>query len=201
MLHPTSDLARARADRLARRRQTYAAQVLPHRETLLAAALRMTRERSDAEDLVQETLLRAFAAWHRFEQGTNCRAWLLRILTNTFINGYRRRRRHNRFATDCPADAVAACYGDAPDRARDPQGTLLHGQLGDEVTAALARLAPDYREVVELADLHGVRYRDIADRLGVPIGTVMSRLFRARRQLEVLLSDYAATDYGIRKAA
>ncbi|HTM23531.1 MAG TPA: sigma-70 family RNA polymerase sigma factor [Kofleriaceae bacterium] len=184
-----------------RRRAPFAAEVLPHRDVLLAAALRMTRQRTDAEDLVQETLLRAFVAWGSFEPGTNCRAWLLRILTNAFINGYRRRRRHNRFATDCPDDAVAAFYGDSPERARDPQGTLLRAELGDEVTRALDSLAPDYREVVEMADLRGVRYREIADQLGVPIGTVMSRLFRARRQLEEQLSEFAATDYGIRKAA
>jgi RNA polymerase sigma-70 factor (ECF subfamily) len=176
-------------------------EVLPHRDVLLAAALRMTRQRNDAEDLVQETLLRAYMAWQSFAPGTNCRAWLLRILTNAFINGYRRRRRHNRFTNDCPDDAVAAFYGDAPEEAKDPEASLLRDELGDEVTAALDTLAPDYREVVELADLQGVRYREIADLLGVPIGTVMSRLFRARRLLEVQLSDFAATDYGIRKAA
>ena len=200
-MHAMSDVAHARAQRNARRRHTFATEVLPHRDTLLAAALRMTRQRNDAEDLVQETLLRAFVAWASFEPGTNCRAWLLRILTNAFINGYRRRRRHTRFANDCPEDAVAAFYGDAPVRARDPEAAMLEGALGDEVTRALATLAPDYRQVVELADLRGIRYRDIADQLGLPIGTVMSRLFRARRQLELQLTDYAAEDYGIRKAA
>jgi RNA polymerase sigma-70 factor (ECF subfamily) len=121
-------------------------------------------------------------------------------LTNAFINGYRAGGTHP-VRQRCPEDAVAAFYGDAPVRARDPEAAMLEGALGDEVTRALATLAPDYRQVVELADLRGIRYRDIADQLGLPIGTVMSRLFRARRQLELQLTDYAAEDYGIRKAA
>jgi RNA polymerase sigma-70 factor (ECF subfamily) len=176
-------------------------EVLPHRATLYAAALRLTRQPADAEDLVQDTLLRAFAAWGRFEPGSNCRAWLLRILTNSFINNYRRRRRHQRFASERPDDAMAALYGDVPRAEGDPARALLTHRLGDEVTAALSRLADDYRQVVELADLHGVRYRDIAAALDLPIGTVMSRLFRARRQLEHELADFAAADYGIQRAA
>ena len=172
---------------------------LPLADEPYATALRMTRKPSDAEDLVQETMLRAFKAWHRFEPGSNCRAWLFRILTNSFINNYRRRRRHNRFANENPEDAIAAVYGDTRVKAADPEEELLADALGDEVVAALATLGDDYRRVVELADLRGVRYRDIADRLDVPIGTVMSRLFRARRQLEKLLSEYAANDYGIRR--
>jgi RNA polymerase sigma-70 factor, ECF subfamily len=176
----------------------YEAEVLPHRQELYAAALRLTRQPDDAKDLVQDTLLRAYLAWSRFEPGSNCRAWLLRILTNGFINTYRRRRRHTRFATECPDDAVAAVYGSAQRHAVDPARALVADTLGDEVSAALASLGDDYRQVVELADLRGVRYRDIAESLGIPIGTVMSRLFRARRQLEQKLEDYAAADYGIR---
>lgn len=175
--------------------------VMPHRNALYASALRLTRRPSDAEDLVQETMLRAFAAWHRFEPGSNCRAWLFRILTNSFINNYRRRRRHNRFATERPDDAATALYGESHHRAANPEEEILEGTLGDEVTAALAGLGDDYRQVVELADLRGIRYRDIAARLGVPIGTVMSRLFRARRQLEAQLRAFAASDYGIARRA
>ncbi len=176
-------------------------EVLPHRDVLFATALRLTKQPGDAEDLVQETMVRALAAWDRFERGSNCRAWLIRILTNSFINNYRRRRRHQRFATEHPDEAVTAFYGDSHRVARDPEEQLLSDALGDEVKAALETLGDDYRKVVELADLRGIRYRDIAARLGVPIGTVMSRLFRARRQLERLLADYAARDYGIRRAA
>jgi RNA polymerase sigma-70 factor, ECF subfamily len=183
------------------RRSSFDAEVLPYQQELYANALRLTRQPADAADLVQETLMRAYVAWDRFEPGSNCRAWLLRILTNSFINNYRRRRRHRRFATERPEEAVAVFYGDEPKRAADPERELLADALGDEVSAALDTLGDDYRKVVELADLRGIRYRDIAAELDIPIGTVMSRLFRARRQLEARLEDYAAADYGIRRAA
>jgi RNA polymerase sigma-70 factor, ECF subfamily len=179
----------------------FATTVLPHREELLAAALRYTRNRAEAEDLVQDTLARALGAWSRFEPGSNCRAWLFRILTNGFISGYRRRRRHNRFAHETGDDAVTAFYGDGFDRVGNPEDILVTDTLGDEVESALAELGEDYLRVVLLADLRGARYRDIAAELGVPIGTVMSRLFRARRQLEVRLREYAAAAYGIRRVA
>lgn len=175
--------------------------VLPHRDELYACALRYTRNPGDAEDLVQEALMRAFAAWGRFIPGSNARAWVFRILTNSFINTCRRRKRQRRFATETPDDAERALYGSArPRAARDPEAAMLADRLSDEVVVALQRLADDYRDVVLLADLGGVRYRDIAEQLGLPIGTVMSRLFRARRQLERELGDYAARDYGIRRA-
>ena len=178
----------------------FIAAVMPYQGELLAAALRYTRNRADAEDLVQDTMARALAAWSRFEPGSNCRAWLHRILTNGFISGYRRRRRHNRFAHETGDDAVAALYGDEPARAVRPDDELTDG-LGDETLSALAELGEDYLKVVLLADLRGARYRDIATQLNLPIGTVMSRLFRARRQLEERLRDFAAADYGIRRAA
>lgn len=180
---------------------SYEAACLPMSGELYAAALRLTRNPDDAHDLVQETLLRAMVAWGRFEEGTNVRAWLYRILTNSFINIYRKRRRHQRFATERPGDTRMAVYGTADDHAADPTAALTADQLSDEVKAALAGLGPDYLEVVARADLSGQRYKDIADELAVPIGTVMSRLFRARRQLEVELTDYAARDWGLRKAA
>lgn len=177
-------------------------EVLPHRDELFGCALRYTRNPRDAEDLVQETLLRAFAAWSRFIPGSNARAWAFRILTNSFINTCRRSKRHRRFATENPGEAVRALYGaERPREARDPEHALLEDTLSDDVVAALEALADDYREVVLLADIAGVRYRDIAEQLDVPIGTVMSRLFRARRQLEERLADYAAEAYGIRRRA
>jgi RNA polymerase sigma-70 factor (ECF subfamily) len=173
---------------------------MPYRRELLAAALRLTRSRPDAEDLLQDTLLRALAAWPSFIPGSNCRAWLHRILTNCFISGYRRRRRLERFTAETGDDAARAFYGAAVDRARDPRALIAADGLGDEVILALAELQPEYRVVVELADLRGQSYREIAGQLGVPIGTVMSRLFRARRQLEARLAPYAA-DRGIARAA
>ena len=179
----------------------FAAACLPHQGEMYGVGLRMTRSHQDALDLIQETLMRAMLAWDRFEPGSNVRAWLLRILTNTFINGYRKRRRHQRFATECPGDARAALYGTPEDNTGDLEDAIVEEELGDEVSGALDRLSPDYREVVERADLRGEKYKDIAEATGVPIGTVMSRLFRARRQLEDDLRAYADEDWGIKRAA
>jgi RNA polymerase sigma-70 factor (ECF subfamily) len=174
--------------------------VMPHRPELFACAMRYTRNPRDAEDLVQETLLRALAAWPRFIRGSNARAWAFRILTNSFINGYRRRRRHRRFETETPDDAMEALYGDErPRAADDPEEAMVVHEMSDEVVRALASLTVEYRQVVLLADVSGLRYRDIAARLRIPVGTVMSRLFRARRQLEAQLAGFAAADYGIRR--
>lgn len=176
-------------------------EVIPHRRELYAVALRYTKDPAAAEDLVQETLLRALANWDRFEPGSNCRAWLYRILTNSFINNHRRKKRHRRFTHECGDDGVVALYGVEKRRHRQPDEQILHEALSDEVATALASLSEDYRRVVELADLEGVRYKEIAARLQIPIGTVMSRLFRARRQLEEALGGFAAEHYGISRAA
>ena len=189
----------SRSDRKAR--AAFEAQCLPHQRELYAVALRMTRAPADAHDLVQETMLRAFAAWSGFDAGSNCRAWLFRIMTNSYINLYRKRHRHRRISRARPDDTLTAAHPGDGVHARSPEEALLAGSFSDEVTRALATLCADYRAVVEMADLRGICYRDIADALGVPIGTVMSRLFRARRQLEGELSAFAAADYGIRRAA
>jgi RNA polymerase sigma-70 factor (ECF subfamily) len=180
---------------------SFAACCIPHQAELYGVAMRICRHPDNAKDLVQETLLRAMVAWDSFEPGSNVRAWLFRILTNAFINGYRKRRRHQRFATERPADTMTALYGRDQDRTDDIASQVHASELGDEVSGALGKLGPDYRDVVERADLKGQKYKDIADDLHVPIGTVMSRLFRARRQLETELSGYAADEWGIRKAA
>jgi RNA polymerase sigma-70 factor (ECF subfamily) len=174
---------------------------VPHQPELYGVAMRICRDPDTAKDLVQETLLRAMVAWTSFETGSNLRAWLFRILTNSFINGYRKRRRHQRFATERPGDALAALYGRDQDHTDDLEEALTETELSDEVKVALDGLGADYRDVVERADLRGEKYKDIADALEVPIGTVMSRLFRARRALEVELAPFAARDYGIKRAA
>ena len=174
---------------------------LPHQAELYGVAMRICRDPDTAKDLVQETLLRAMCAWDSFQPGSNLRAWLFRILTNAFINGYRKRRRHQRFASERPGDALSALYGRDQDCTDDLETEVFGEELCDEVKIALGRLGPEYRDVVERADLRGEKYKDIADALEVPIGTVMSRLFRARRQLETELEDYAEDEYGISKAA
>jgi len=163
--------------------------------------MRICRDTDASKDLVQETLLRAMVAWASFQPGSNLRAWLFRILTNAFINGYRKRRRHARLTAERPADTLIALYGRAQDHTEDLDAVLCEGMLCDEVQAALDRLGPDYREVVERADLRGEKYQQIATALGLPIGTVMSRLFRARRALETELATVAARDYGLRRMA
>ena len=176
-------------------------EIIPHRNELYGAAFRYTKNARDAEDLVQETMLRALAAWQRFIPGSNARAWLHRILTNNFINSYRQRKNRRRFATETGEDAAVALHGEDVERSADPRRQLFKNELGDEVTSALNSLGHDYRQVVVLADLQGTHYQEIAKTLDVPVGTVMSRLFRARRKLERALRGYAASDYGIRKAA
>jgi RNA polymerase sigma-70 factor (ECF subfamily) len=182
-------------------RHAFERAALPHLSDLYAVAMRLSRSPSDAEDLVQETYLRAYASFGSFQPGSNCRAWLIRILTNSFINHYRRRRSHRAFARRGEPEHVQALLDDDAPRAKNPEQNLCEGAFSDEVSAALADLTDDYRVVVVLADLEGMKYKDIAVALGCPIGTVMSRLFRARRVLEDRLRSYARADYGIGCAA
>jgi len=178
------------------KRDSFEQQALGHVGELYATALRYARDEKDAEDLVQETLLRAYAAWEQFQQGTNCRAWLFRILTNNYINEYRRLHKERRWLTW--SDPLVSPFRRRA--ARDPEGVLFERLLGDEVVAALGALPDEFRNVVVLADLQGLSYREIAERLECPLGTVMSRLHRGRRLLEGSLQDYARRQ-GIRREA
>ncbi len=152
---------------------------------LQEAARRLTGSSDEAADLVQDAVMRAWTFWDRFEPGSNARAWLHRILMNTFINAYRKQRRERDLfrAAGEEARRDALCAVDAHHAQRDG--------LGDEIGAALAALAPEFRVVVELVDLGDLSYREVATKLGCPIGTVMSRLHRARKQLQESLSAYA----------
>jgi len=170
---------------------------LPHLERLHRAALRMTRNTPDAEDLIQETFTRALASFAQFEPGTNLRAWLYRILTNTFITTYRKRQREPRPAPTSEIQdwqlARAACQ---PSSGLKPAETEVLEHLPDSrIKWALHELPEDFRTVVFLADIEGYAYREIAGIMGTPIGTVTSRLYRARRQLRDLLQDYAAARF------
>lgn len=173
---------------------------LPFADELYAHGLRLTRNPQDAQDLVQETYLRALAAWPRFQPGTNCRAWLYRILTNSFINIYRRRRRRNRLA-NAEDDIAVALYGTAALAGTGPREDVGEDELSDEVAAALDSLGAIYREIIILADIDGLKYRDIAKALELPLGTVMSRLHRARQKLRDKLRGFAQTEYGFAQAA
>ncbi len=175
-------------------------EALEHIDALYRTALRMTRNASDAEDLVQEVYLRAFRSLHQFAEGTNLRAWLFRILTNTYINEYRRRQRRPASAS---LDGIEEFYlydhlvdsGVQPNVER-PDDIVLGKLSVDSVIGAIEELPEEFRQVVLLADVEGFSYRDIASIVDIPIGTVMSRLYRARRRLQRQLYD-AAVESGI----
>lgn len=173
--------------------QAFNEQALPHLDGLYGTALRLTRNPEQAEDLVQEAILRAWDKWHQFKQGTNCKAWLYRILTNTFINGYRRRvkereileaEQHGRHGARFYSSETTKAWSD-PERAFD------RNHLSPIVQDALEALKPEYRVVVVLSDLQGLAYREIAEVLDCPLGTVMSRLFRGRQRLRAELRQHA----------
>ncbi len=165
---------------------------LPHADSLFGAALRLTRNRQDAEDLVQETYLRAFAHYGSFAEGTNLKAWLFRILRNAFINGYRKKKAAPQEVELAVRDGQADGAGEdaTPSAGPDPEEALLAGSLDGGVARALASLPEDFRLVVELADLQDFSYREVAEILEIPLGTVMSRLYRGRRLLEDALREY-----------
>jgi RNA polymerase sigma-70 factor (ECF subfamily) len=165
-------------------------EVMPHTRLLYGVALRMARVEGDAEDLVQDTILRAYRFWDTFEAGTNCKAWLLRILTNSFRNRYREREREQEImdqAESCDAH-LGQFQGQSP---RDAESALFGRMLSRDVEKALAALPTEFRLPVILADLEDLSYKEIAEVMECPAGTVMSRLYRGRKMLQKLLYDYA----------
>ncbi len=164
-----------------------------HARDIFNSALRMTRDRDDAEDLAQDTLTKAFASFHQFRPGTNFRAWLFRILTNTYINVYRRRRRGPDFVAldEITANQAAKAQESTRPRHSRPEDALFADMPGEEVQAALDDLPSAFRIVVILSDIEQFAYKEIAQMLKIPIGTVRSRLFRGRRRLRNALREYA----------
>jgi RNA polymerase sigma-70 factor (ECF subfamily) len=169
-------------------------EAIPHLDTLYRVALRLTGDRASAEDLVQETMLRALRAWSSFRPGSNARAWLVTILRNQFINGWRSRKRAP-MGVDVESIPEPADPGDP-----DPEGRFFSELVDDEVMHAVDGLPDDFREVLVLSDMEGLPYADIATTLGIPVGTVKSRLFRARRILQGQLRTYAESTGLIRPA-
>jgi RNA polymerase sigma-70 factor (ECF subfamily) len=160
-------------------------ETLPHLDTLYRVALRLTGDATSAEDLVQETMLKALRAWGSFRPGSNARAWLITILRNQFINEWRARRR-------APAPVEMDALPELPDVGDpDPEGRFFRELVDDEVLAAVDELPADFREVLVLSDMEGLPYNEIAAALEIPVGTVKSRLFRARRILQGRLRRYA----------
>jgi RNA polymerase sigma-70 factor, ECF subfamily len=174
---------------------TFAEQATPFMDSLYAAAMRMTRNAADAEDLVQETFLKAYRGFGGFEEGTNLKAWLYRILTNTFINTYRSKKRRPQ---ESDLDDVEDLYLyrrlgglEAAVAGRSAEEELLDIYTDDEVKRALEELPEQFRMAVLLADVEGFSYKEIADILDIPIGTVMSRLHRGRKGLQKKLWEFA----------
>jgi RNA polymerase sigma-70 factor (ECF subfamily) len=170
------------------RRAAFEAEVLPQLDALYRLGLRLTTEPSRAEDLVQDTVLKAFRSWERFQPGTNIRSWLFTILRNTFINDYRRRQREP-IPMDLESPESGLALRAASDE--DPEGTFFSQIVDEKVLEAIDRLPEDFREVLVLSDVESLSYAEIAEIMKVPVGTVKSRLFRARRQLQAALYDHA----------
>lgn len=183
------------------KRKAFEKLAFEHMDALYSTALRMTRNELDAEDLVQDVYLRAFRFFDKFEQGTNFKAWIFKILTNSFINRYRQRVREPR---KVDFEKVEFFYGDES-KSRDEKfethydEKLYRELFEDDIRDALDKLSYDFRTVVVLCDVEGFSYKEIADIIGKPIGTVMSRLSRARQQLQKHLAEFAKREGYIKK--
>lgn len=185
----TDDRPEASAGDDASKRRDFEEEALVHLDALYGRALRLTGgDEARSQDLVQETVLKAWRSWDTYEEGTNCKAWLLTILRNTFINEFRQKKRR-----PDPVD-----YDDVEERPvwhqlreEDPAGEFFDRIIDDEIVEAIEDLPEDFRVTLVLSDLEDLSYEQISDQLGIPIGTVKSRLYRARRRLQKELYDYA----------
>lgn len=179
------------------KRSEFERQALVHLDALFGAAYRLTRNARDAEDLVQDSLLRAYRFWDSFEQDSNCKAWLLRIVTNTFINEYQRKKRSREVLDAATAEQDATdgvlVHATAGDK-QSPDQVLLQASVSDDVQKALQQLPDDFRTAVILCDMQGLSYKEIAEIMECPVGTVMSRLFRGRKLLAAALREFAVAE-------
>ena len=176
---------------LRKRQAEFKAEAFPHKDILLNFALRTTGSKDDAQDLLQETFMKAFRFWDKFEKGTNMRAWLFRIMKNSYINRYRKETREPGMVDYDDIENFYDSIRDDSTNSNDLQKHMYSNMLNDEVTGALQALPGDFRTVVILCDTEGLTYDEIAEFLNCPIGTVRSRLHRGRKMLEEILYEYA----------
>lgn len=191
----TEELLRApEAETEAERSERFERDALPFLDQLYGAAMRLTRNPADAEDLVQETYAKAYASFHQFKEGTNLKAWMYRILNNTFISSYRKKQREPLKADNTELEDWQMLSASSHEAVglRSAEAEALDGLPDDEIRSALASIPEDRRMAVYLADVEGFSYKEIASILDIPLGTVMSRLHRGRSQLRELLAEYAA---------
>jgi RNA polymerase sigma-70 factor (ECF subfamily) len=166
-------------------------EAIPHTELLYNYALRMTNNPSDADDLLQETFLKAYRFWDKYESGTNIRAWLFRIMKNSYINRYRKETKEPSTVDYGEVENFYSSIKDASTESNDLQETLYGNLLDDDVASAVAELPEDFRTVVILCDIEGLSYEEISEFVDIPLGTVRSRLHRGRKLLRGKLLEYA----------
>lgn len=172
-------------------------EALPHLDAVYRFALRLSGDEDRAEDLVQETFLRAYRSWDQYTPGTRCKSWLFTICRNTFLRGEERERRHETILSEESGEDPRSISQVNPvfmsARERDPEGTFFHSIVDREVERAIEELPEEFRMVVILSDREELSYQEISELLGIPVGTVKSRLFRGRRILQERLYDFAVS--------
>ncbi|MEI6649496.1 MAG: sigma-70 family RNA polymerase sigma factor [Actinomycetes bacterium] len=188
----TKALVTRDGESLAERKARFERDALVFTDPLYSAALRYTKNQHDAQDLVQDTFAKAFTSFHQFEPGTNLKAWLYRILTTTFINSYRKAQRQPQIASGELEDwQIAAASSHTSDQGKSAEDEVLENLPDGDIKRALAAIPEEFRMAVYLADVEGFSYKEIGDIVGVPTGTVMSRLHRGRKLLRASLAEYA----------